>query len=174
MKILTKHSGFTLEHDNKYLTYLIDDNGESLSCVESIGEKARVTAEHNLMGKHEISDVETHDIKQFIRDNNLSLTHDGNPLILVFYLDRELMGNAEIIQPFSESINDTLAMKDANAMAFFIPTDDTERIECINPRVTDSSTQIKINALIEDITKNFEIGVNENDIEIKNEEPKVE
>ena len=171
MKILTKHTGFTPEHDKIHLTYLIDDNGDLVSCTETIGEKARMMAEHKILEKYDIEEVETQDLKQFIRDNNLSLAHDGHPLILVFYLNRELMGNIDIIEPFSESINSTLALKDANAMALFLPTDGEERIECINPKIINPETQEKVDVLINSITKEFEIGLEEKDLEIKKENP---
>lgn len=176
MKILTKHSGYTHEHDNKYLTYLIDNDGTLLSCSESIGEKAKLLVEKELMAQNgdEIEDVEVHDIQRFIRDNNLSITHDGQPLILVFYLKRDLMEQIEIIEPFSESINATLALKDANAMAFFLPTDGDERIECINPIITDEDTKAKVDVMITDIMKNFEIGLDEKNIEFSTEDPKEE
>ena len=44
------------------------------------------------------------------------------PLILVFYLDAELMKNKEIMAPFTNSVNNILAQKNANAIAFFLPT----------------------------------------------------
>ena len=56
----------------------------------------------------------------------------GYPLILVFYLDREMMMNPDIIQPFADSVNDALSQREANAMAFFLPTDGEERVECIS------------------------------------------
>ena len=41
------------------------------------------------------------------------------PLIIVFYLDAEMMKVKEIIQPFVESINYMLEVKNSNALAFF-------------------------------------------------------
>jgi hypothetical protein len=81
------------------------------------------------------------------------------PLIIVFYLDRELMMQREIIEPFSQSVNDALVKKDANAIAFFLPTDGEERVECINPLVTPEVEMEKINKMVEDIKTNFSIGV---------------
>jgi hypothetical protein len=80
------------------------------------------------------------------------------PLILVFYLDAELMKNSQIIQPFVDSVNKVLAQKKANAIAFFMPTKGEERIECINPMLVKEPDMTKINALVEDIKKNFSIG----------------
>lgn len=81
-----------------------------------------------------------------------------HPLIIVFYLDGEMMRNPQIIQPFSNAVNDMLFKKDANALAFFIPTDGDERVECINPIVVPEVEMEKINKIIEDIQKNFSIG----------------
>lgn len=82
----------------------------------------------------------------------------GYPLMLVFYLDREMMMNPDIIQPFANSVNDALSQREANAMAFFIPTDGEERIECINPVQVAEADMERINKIVEDLTKNFDVG----------------
>lgn len=84
--------------------------------------------------------------------------NDNHPLILVFYLDRDMMNNPQIVQPFAESVNNILAQKDANAIAFFLPTDENERIECINPKVIEPVEMDRINKIVEDLTKNFDMG----------------
>jgi hypothetical protein len=86
------------------------------------------------------------------------------PLILVFYLDREMMKNKEIMQPFASSVNNIINVKNFNAIAFFLPTDGEERVECINPLVTPEVEMEKINNLINDISKTFSIGEKFNDI----------
>lgn len=82
----------------------------------------------------------------------------GYPLILVFYLDRDMMNNGEIITPFAEQVNRAIAAREANAMAFFIPTDGEERIECINPKQVSEADMGNINKIVEDLVKNFDIG----------------
>ena len=82
----------------------------------------------------------------------------GYPLMLVFYLDREMMMNPDVIQPFAESVNNALAQREANAMAFFIPTDGEEFIDCINPVQVAEADMARINTMVEDIKKNFDIG----------------
>jgi hypothetical protein len=89
------------------------------------------------------------------------------PLIIVFYLDAEMMKIKDIIQPFVESVNHMLAHKNANALAFFLPTKGEERVECINPVIVKEADMEKINELVEDIKKNFSVGV---DMEIADEE----
>jgi hypothetical protein len=80
------------------------------------------------------------------------------PLILVFYLDRELMQNRDIIQPFADSVNEALAKRRANAMAFFLPTDGEERVECINPIMLKEADMEEINTMVQDIKKAFSVG----------------
>jgi hypothetical protein len=80
------------------------------------------------------------------------------PLILVFYLDRELMQNRDIIQPFADSVNEAIAKRRANAMAFFLPTDGEERVECINPIMVKETDMEEINTMVQDIKKAFSIG----------------
>ena len=82
----------------------------------------------------------------------------GYPLILVFYLDSEMMRNKDIILPFTESVNHAIAKREANMMAFFMPTDGEERIECINPLTAPDADMERINKIIEDLSKNFDIG----------------
>ena len=99
---------------------------------------------------------------------------ESYPLIIVFYLDAEMMKVKEIIQPFADSVNTMLAHKNANAMAFFIPTKGEERVECINPSIVAEADMAKINAMVEDIKKSFAIGedidIEDEDIEMTDEE----
>ncbi len=69
-----------------------------------------------------------------------------------------MMMNPDIIQPFAESVNDALSQRKANALAFFLPTDGEERVECINPVQVEETEMSRINKIIEDITNNFDIG----------------
>jgi len=89
------------------------------------------------------------------------------PLVIVFYLDADMMKIKEIIQPFVESVNHMLKVKDANAMAFFLPTKGEERVECINPVIMKEADMEKVNKIIEDIKYNFSVGV---DVGIDEEE----
>lgn len=88
------------------------------------------------------------------------------PLVLVFYLDRELMGQPQIIQPFVESVNRIIDIKKMNAVAFFLPTEGDERVECINPVIAPKEDLDKITQIIADISKEFAIGTN---LEMKTE-----
>jgi hypothetical protein len=78
-----------------------------------------------------------------------------HPLILVFYLDRELMENREIMGPYAEYINQIIALREANAMAFFIPTDGDERVECVNPIQMEPAKMEKIMKMVDQIAENF-------------------
>ena len=92
---------------------------------------------------------------------------EQHPLIIVFYLDEDMMRQPEIIQPFAESINEMLIYKKVNVLAFFIPTKGEERVECINPVVLPEADVAKVYKMIEDIKESFAIGV---DIDIADEE----
>jgi len=80
------------------------------------------------------------------------------PLIIVFYLDAELMKEQQVINRFAESINMMLVSKEANAIALFLPTKGEERVECINPVIMAEADMVKINQMVEDIKKSFDIG----------------
>ena len=98
------------------------------------------------------------------------------PLIIVFYLDGEMMKQKEIITPFVEAVNNMLHQKNANALAFFLPTAGEERIECINPVIVKEADMDKINNIIEDIKTNFsvdtemELPIEEVDVEVVSKE----
>lgn len=92
---------------------------------------------------------------------------EGYPLIIVFYLDAEMMKEREIIAPFVESVNNLLGHKNANALAFFLPTKGEERIECINPLVVAEPDMARINEMIEEIKETFAVGM---DIDVADEE----
>ena len=95
------------------------------------------------------------------------------PLVIVFYLDREMMSVPEIIVPYSQMVNDTIAARNSNAIAFFLPTDGEECVKCINPNVVPETTMEEVNTMIEEIKNQFDIGNGadegkgtDNDIEI--------
>lgn len=85
------------------------------------------------------------------------VTDKQYPLLVVFYLNRDMMMNPDIIQPFADSVNDAIAQRDANMMAFFIPTDGEERIECVNPIQVEETEMERINNIIGDLTKAFDV-----------------
>lgn len=80
------------------------------------------------------------------------------PLLIVFYLDREMMSQGDIMEIMAQQVNDAIAQRNANAIAFFMPTDGVERIECINPIQVEETEMSRINKIVEDLTKNFDIG----------------
>ncbi len=81
-----------------------------------------------------------------------------NPLILVFYIDRETLLNRELVKIFTDSINAIIEARKMNAVAFFLPTDTEERIECINPIVVPRDEMDRINKIITDISNEFSVG----------------
>ena len=89
------------------------------------------------------------------------------PLILVFYVARDVITQREIMQNFIESVNLLIESKQLNALAFFVPTDGEERIECLNPKLIHEPEMEKINQMISDIKEAFSVGV---DIDVPDEE----
>jgi hypothetical protein len=81
------------------------------------------------------------------------------PLILVFYLDREMMSNKDIIVPFSESVDRLLVQRNINAIAFFLPAGEgeSERIDCINPVYIQDDQKEKVDKILSDLKINFDI-----------------
>lgn len=95
-------------------------------------------------------------------------TSNVYPLILVFYLDRLMLQQAEVRNLFANSINHIIEEKKLNAVAFFLPTDGEDRIECINPMMVAEPDMAKINKMVEDISTQF--GLNEKLGDISDEE----
>jgi hypothetical protein len=82
------------------------------------------------------------------------------PLIVIFYMFRETFANISLIEQISKSVNTLIESKNANMMAFFLATDTEERVECINPILVSEVEMERINNLIQDISKQFDIGGN--------------
>ncbi len=95
------------------------------------------------------------------------MSEKENPLVLVFYIDREMITDTQLINPFVESVNHMIETKGANMMAFFLPTDGEERIECLNPKLIQEPEMEKITQMISDIKEAFSVGV---DIDVPDEE----
>ena len=103
------------------------------------------------------------------------IKYNETPLILAFYIDREMLMDMRLINPFIESVNHMIEEKKANIMAFFLPCDDgNERIEALNPVGLKEPDMDRINKLIKDIETNFSIGakmdVPNEEIELNNKE----
>ena len=81
------------------------------------------------------------------------------PIVLVFYINRAMYAAPEIIRPYVEGIKSMFDDKGDNIIAFFLPTDDSERIECINPRFLDNEAEYKkITDFMEELQAKFDIG----------------
>jgi hypothetical protein len=149
---------------NNHLVYLKDDNGNSLECYEFVGDNdAAAIKEHDLMVKHNLTsdDYEFVPFNEFVKqipEESEYAPSTDYPLVLVFYLDRELMENPQIIGPYAQSVNSVIAARKANIMAFFIPTDSEERIECINPKQVSKANMSKINNMVAEVAAKFEVG----------------
>jgi hypothetical protein len=79
------------------------------------------------------------------------------PLVLVFYLDRELLQNQQIATEFTNSVDMMIKQKGYNVMAFFLPTDGEERIDCINPVQLEETDMAHVHKVLDDLTKAFDM-----------------
>lgn len=95
------------------------------------------------------------------------MSEKQHPLILVFYIQRDMITQKELIQPFVESVNHMIEQKGANMMAFFLPTDGEERIDCINPITVPETEMERITKMVNEIKEAFSIGA---DIDVPDEE----
>lgn len=80
------------------------------------------------------------------------------PMVIVVYMDRYVMTDEESMKLISREIQLAFEEKGGNTVTLFVPTDGTERIECINPVIATEEQIERINKLIEDVEKSFDLG----------------
>ena len=85
------------------------------------------------------------------------ISEKGYPLVIVFYLNKEMMANPQIINPYVNSINYIIEQKEANAIALFMPTEGEDRVEVLNPVLLHESKEEEYKKLIADIKSKFDI-----------------
>jgi len=156
MKIVTKNN--KLENGVRhYLVYLNDDNNNSIECFDVIGEEKRMEKENELSKKYGLTEREL----EFVSlEKFLSGNRDYTPLILVFYLERSIFSNREMVESYGENVRKYLENRGDDVRLFFLPTDKDEKIECINPVYIGNENELeKLNDLIEDLTTKFQVGV---------------
>lgn len=158
MKIVTKNH--SLEKGVRgYLVYLMDDNGNALECFEVFGEEERLNKENELSETHDINsdNINFVSLEKFRVQNRTY-----SPLILVFYLQKDLFTNREMIATYGENVKQYLENRGDDVRLFFLPTEEQEKIVCVNPvYIEDQNEFDKLNDLIEDLTNKFQVGVDE-------------
>jgi hypothetical protein len=158
MKILTKNH--SLEKGVRgYLVYLMDDNGNALECFEVFGEEERLNKENELSETHDINsdNINFVSLEKFRVQNKTY-----SPLILVFYLQKDLFTNREMIATYGENVKQYLEKRGDDVRLFFLPTEEQEKIVCVNPvYIEDQNEFDKLNDLIEDLSNKFQVGVEE-------------
>jgi len=158
MKIVTKNH--SLEKGVRgYLVYLMDDNGNALECFEVFGEEERLNKENELSETHNIN---TDNINFVSLEKFRVQNRTYSPLILVFYLQKDLFSNREMIATYGENVKQYLENRGDDVRLFFLPTEEQEKIVCVNPvYIEDQNEFDKLNDLIEDLTNKFQVGVEE-------------
>jgi len=85
-----------------------------------------------------------------------------NPTILVFYLLRDMFRDKMMINQYAESIRTHFEQKNLDVVCFFLPTDETERLECINPKYIDDQNEYeKLKRILADAEKLLDAQKNE-------------
>ena len=155
MKIVTKN--YSLKNGKRsYLVYLKDENDNSLECYDVLGEEDRIKKENNLSEKHGIEDVEYVSLEEFREDEE----EENKPLFLVFYLDKELFKQKELVSSYGANVKKYLDEKGDNVRLFFMPTENNEKIVCINPLyISDEKEFEKLNTLIGELEEKFQLEV---------------
>jgi hypothetical protein len=143
--------------EQKYIFDLVDDNNNPIECVDAIGEEERTSKENEFSQKY---DITTDDIEYVSLEKFRSENRDYTPLILVFYLEKSLFTNTDMIRIYGENVKEYLENRGDDVRLFFMPTEGKEEIKCINPVYIDESDDIqKLNDLISDLENKFQVGV---------------
>lgn len=79
------------------------------------------------------------------------------PLILVFYLDRQLFETPEIVEEMYKTINHQFTELGVFAIPYVLPTDDTVRIECLNPVTVSEPDMEKIKGMLDKLQKQLDM-----------------
>jgi len=155
MKIVTKN--YSLKNGKRsYLVYLKDENDNSLECYDVFGEEDRIKKENDLSEKYGIEGVEYVSLEEFREDEE----EDNKPLFLVFYLDKELFKQKELVSSYGANVKKYLDEKGDNVRLFFMPTENNEKIVCINPLyISDEKEFEKLNTLIGELEEKFQLEV---------------
>jgi hypothetical protein len=156
MKIITKNN--RLEKGVRhYLVYLVDDNNNPIECVDAIGEEERTSKENEFSEKYDIS---TDDVDYVTLEKFRTQNRDYTPLILVFYLEKSLFSNTDMIRSYGENVKNYLENRGDDVRLFFMPTEGKEEIKCINPvYIDESEDKKKLNDLISDLENKFQVGI---------------
>jgi hypothetical protein len=156
MKIITKNNKLEkgIRH---YLVYLVDENDNPIECIDAVGEEERTQKENELSEKY---DVSTENLEYVSLEKFRSQNRDYTPLILVFYLERSLFSNTDMIRTYGENVKSYLESRGDDVRIFFMPTEGKEEIKCINPVYIDEVSDIeKLNDLVSDLENKFQVGV---------------
>jgi len=88
------------------------------------------------------------------------MTQQYGPLILVFYIFRDVLSNEKIREQYSKSVEEYFNHKGDDVRIFFIPTDTEERLECVNPKfIDDKNTYKQLVKDLEEVKLKFDVGV---------------
>ena len=155
MKIVTKN--YSLKNGKRsYLVYLKDQNDNSLECYDIYGDEERLIKEEELSEKYNIETINITyvSLEKFKEDEDPI----EKPLFLVFYLSRDLFSDKKLVATYGENVKKYLDEKGDNVRLFFMPTDNEEKIECINPYyITEEDEFSKVNKLVTQLEKQFQI-----------------
>lgn len=88
------------------------------------------------------------------------MTQEYGPLILVFYIFRDVLSNPEIRNQYAKSVEEYFNKKGDDVRIFFIPTDTEERLECVNPKfIDDKNTYEQLVKDLEEVKIKFDVGI---------------
>ena len=70
-----------------------------------------------------------------------------------------MLSNTQLAKEYVDSVNEMILNKGYNVMAFFMPTDGDDRLECLNPLLMTEEMKQDVYPILEDIQKSFDINL---------------
>lgn len=126
--------------------FQVDSDESKEKCLDTLIDK-----HFNTTSKEEM--IETK--KLTYQELTLDSLQNEPPTVLVFYMDRETMAEVQIFNQIRLGVERYLESLDSEVVAFFLPTDDKEKIDCINPRLTNQEDMGRIQKIIGDLETKF-------------------
>jgi hypothetical protein len=134
------------------------DGDNALECHDTNSQTEREEIENKLLKNNNLTqdDLKYMTLEEYYRQE----IKKDEPLILVFYLDRQLFTNKEMLELYSKQVKSYFDETGTDVRLFFMPTENNERIECINPVYIDNQNDHdKLLNLVDQLSLLFQVGV---------------
>jgi hypothetical protein len=137
----------------QFIVYLMDNNNNPLkSEICRYDDKELVVSK--IKDNYHLTDNNVVTYDEYLLEKLKATQH---PLILVFYINKEDINSKDVMNTYIDTINYALNAKESNALAFFLPTDGEDRVECLNPVQLSYEDMGKVDRIVNELRTGFNI-----------------